>query len=461
MSEENTNNTEAAELPPFVLEQGKRFSQSIMWKLTRDFYEQRGISAWDSGIVPSYVTSNPFIAQSYAQVVWQYVRDCLSDRFSCRIDPSQPIYIVELAAGHGRFSYLFLKKFLAIKNSSSLKHLDIRFVMTDFTETNVKSWAKQKLFQDYVEQGVLNLGLFDLESDEHIRLYPSGDLLSQESIKNPIIVLANYIFDSLLQDFFRFEGGKINECLVTTRHSEPIGEELVNPEVMSNFHLDWEMRPISPDGYYGDAAIEQVLAGYQGRLSDTTLVFPVGAMRTIRRLSRISGNRLFILSSDKGYTHEDELFYIHGQYVQFHGALSTMSNYHAMGQLVRSLGGHYLATNQRQMSLKTVAYIIGGSAEQFADTMTAFRSSMDVFGPYDFYTLLNSVRTTAPNLPLDTPQEAVILASIVAATPAAATASGAALPARTRNAASTRSSRAWASAASSTSSRSRWSRAAS
>ena len=88
MSEENTNNTEAAELPPFVLEQGKRFSQSIMWKLTRDFYEQRGISAWDSGIVPSYVTSNPFIAQSYAQVVWQYVRDCLSDRFSCRIDPS-------------------------------------------------------------------------------------------------------------------------------------------------------------------------------------------------------------------------------------------------------------------------------------------------------------------------------------------------------------------------------------
>ena len=78
-----------------------------------------------------------------------------------------------------------------------------------------------------------------------------------------------------------------------------------------------------------------------------------------------------------------------------------MSNYHAMGQLVRSLGGHYLATNQRQMSLKTVAYVIGGSAEQFADTITCFRTHMDVFGPYDFYTLLNSVRTAAPNLPLE------------------------------------------------------------
>ena len=410
MSEETANTTEAAPPPPFVLEQGKRFSQSIMWKLTRDFYEQRGISAWDSGIVPSYVTSNPFIAQSYAQVVWQYLRDCLSDRGSCRIDPSQPIYIVELAAGHGRFSYLFLKKFLALENASSLRHLDVRFVMTDFTETNVKSWARQKLFQDYVDQGVLHLGLFDLECDDYIRLYPSGQLLSQESIKNPLIVLANYIFDSLLQDFFRFESGKISECLVTTRHTEPLSEQPVNPEVMSNFHLDWEMNPVSPEGYYGDALIEQVLAGYQGRLSDTTLVFPVGAMRTIRRLSRMSGNRLLIVSSDKGYTHEDELFYINGQYVQFHGALSTMSNYHAMGQLVQKLGGHYLATAQRQMSLKTVAYLVGGSSEQFADTMATFRTSMDVFGPYDFYTLLNSVRTAAPNLPLDGVMELMRLA---------------------------------------------------
>ncbi|HMU40359.1 MAG TPA: hypothetical protein PKE31_15225 [Pseudomonadota bacterium] len=401
MSEDTATPTEPTTPPPFVLEEGKRFSQSIMWKLTRDFYEQRGISAWDSGIVPSYVTSNPFIAQTYAQVAWQYLRDCLSDHGHCKIDPTQPIYIIELAAGHGRFSYLFLKKFLALKNGSSLKHLDIRFVMTDFTETNVKSWAKQKLFSDFMDEGVLQLALFDLETDDYLRLYPSGKVLSQDSIKNPMIVFANYIFDSLLQDFFRFEGGKIQECLLTTRHTEPLGEEPINPEAMSNFHMDWELNPIAPNGYYGDSLIEQVLSGYEGRLSDTTLVFPVGAMRTIRRLSHMSGLRLLILSSDKGYTHEDELFYIGGQYVQFHGALSTMTNYHAMGQLVQKLGGHYLATNQRQMSLKTVAYLVGGTAEIFADTITAFRNTMDVFGPYDFYTLLNSVRNASSNLSID------------------------------------------------------------
>lgn len=401
MSDETANTTEAAAPPPFVLEQGKRFSESMMWKLTRDFYAQRGISAWDSGIVPSYVTSNPFIAQTYAQVAWQYLRDCLCDRGHCRIDPSQPIYIVELAAGHGRFSYLFLKKFLALKNASSLKHLDIRFIMTDFTETNVKSWARQKLFTDYMEQGVLHLALFDLECDEHLQLYPSGQVLSQESIKNPMIVVANYIFDSLLQDFFRFEGGKIQECLLTTRHTEPLSETPIDPEVMSNFHLDWEMNPVTPEGYYDDAQTEQVLSGYKGCLSDTTLVFPIGAMRTIRRLSHMSGQRLLILSSDKGYTHEDELFYIAGQYVQFHGALSTMTNYHALGQFVQHLGGHYLATTQRQMSLKTVAYLVGGTAEQFSDTIAFFKTNMDVFGPYDFYTLLNGVRNAAPNLSID------------------------------------------------------------
>ena len=33
----------------------------------------------------------------------------------------------------------------------------------------------------------------------------------------------------------------------------------------------------------------------------------------------------------KGYTHEDELFYLTGQAIQFHGSFSTMVNYHAMG----------------------------------------------------------------------------------------------------------------------------------
>ena len=37
-------------------------------------------------------------------------RDCLGvARKKMSVDPSQPLYIIELGAGHGKFSFLFLK----------------------------------------------------------------------------------------------------------------------------------------------------------------------------------------------------------------------------------------------------------------------------------------------------------------------------------------------------------------
>ena len=77
-----------AEPTGFVIEQGKRFSQSVLWQLTRDYYHQRGLSAWESGTVPSYVTSNPYIAQVYANLVFTYLKNCLA-----------PVLLRETAAG--------------------------------------------------------------------------------------------------------------------------------------------------------------------------------------------------------------------------------------------------------------------------------------------------------------------------------------------------------------------------
>jgi tetratricopeptide (TPR) repeat protein len=63
-----------------------------------------------------------------------------------------------------------------------------------------------------------------------------------------------------------------------------------------------------------------------------------------------------------------------------------------MGQFIRGRGGVYVATTQRQLNLKTVALLLGGDAERFADTLLDFRERADVFGPYDYYTLINHLR---------------------------------------------------------------------
>jgi len=61
-----------------VLEEGKPFSQSFIWKLQRAFFEQQGNQAWSEGIIPHYITSNPYMANAYAALVHGWLRDWLS-----------------------------------------------------------------------------------------------------------------------------------------------------------------------------------------------------------------------------------------------------------------------------------------------------------------------------------------------------------------------------------------------
>src|SRR5436309_14545098 len=101
MIEPKTNMDESE---PFVLEEPRPLSQSLLWKIQRNFFKQQGAAAWGEHIVPFYITTNPFIANAYAQVVLGFLRDChaatsvgTTDSFGT-LDPGQPIYIVELGS---------------------------------------------------------------------------------------------------------------------------------------------------------------------------------------------------------------------------------------------------------------------------------------------------------------------------------------------------------------------------
>ena len=76
-----------------ILESNKTLSQSLIWQLQRNFFEQEGMGAWNTGKVPHYVTSNPFIANAYGEVIKGFLRDCLRD-LQNPFNLKQPIYIV-------------------------------------------------------------------------------------------------------------------------------------------------------------------------------------------------------------------------------------------------------------------------------------------------------------------------------------------------------------------------------
>src|SRR3954452_1618621 len=98
--------TEALETE--VLETAVPLSRSVIWRLQRDYYAQRGLAAWTEDMVPSYITNNPLIAEIHAGIVAAYMEDCLRQGPA----PSQenPLRILELGAGTGKFCYLFLRK---------------------------------------------------------------------------------------------------------------------------------------------------------------------------------------------------------------------------------------------------------------------------------------------------------------------------------------------------------------
>jgi len=379
-----------------LLERDKRFSDSVLWSLQRNYYTQKGPTAWHSGEVPSYATCNTFIAQSYAHVALAYLRDA---KAAGQIDPKHPIYFVELAAGVGRFAYQFLNKFHQLLRESSIRDLKVVYVMTDFTSTNLKVWSEHPHLMPYVAEGLLDFAKFDVDSDREIKLF-KGELLSPATVKNPMVVLANYAFDTFRHDIFRFADGGINEVTVSTRSPDE-SPDLNRIDIISKLKVQYGERPVTTD-YYPDPALNRVLAFYQQNLAEVSITIPYGGMLGLKSLMDISGKRLLLISSDKGYTSQDELYHPAQLAMQFHtGCFSMMVNYHAIGQYFIEQGGHYQATSRRSLNLRTAACILGGTDTEFADTLSMVRERILNFGPGEFFDLIQQHRQNRQPIPIE------------------------------------------------------------
>ena len=178
------------------------------------------------------------------------------------MDNNTTIYIMELAAGVGRFTYAFLKRFLHIIENSSLKGLKFKYIVTDFAERNIEYWQKHSFLKNYFEAGILDCATFDISKDEEIKLRYSGEVLSNGKLKNPLILFANYTFDSLPQDTFYVSGGEIFEGLITITSPE----EKIDPDdksILAGLDYYYTDKKIDYNDYYEDKNLNDVLEHYK------------------------------------------------------------------------------------------------------------------------------------------------------------------------------------------------------
>jgi len=357
-----------------VLEEGRRLSASMLWQLQRDTYNQQGIQAWSTGNVPQSITTSPFTARAYARVVLGYLRD-----LDAEVDTSQPVYILELGAGSGRFGCRFVKFLSRLLQRCSLQHRSFTYIMTDVSASIIDFWQAHPSLRPLAESGVLDFAVFDAAHPAEIRLINSGVVLRPGELGNPMLVLANYLFDSIPQDCFSVADGLLYENLVTIR--SPTAD---TGTPLRDLQVSLESHPTRTD-YYADPTFDHVLDGYRQRLTNVIVLFPIDAMRCVKFFHELAPRGVLFLIGDIGTAREADLS------EQAAGGMSADSNFwlsvnfHALGEYIRGLGGKVLHPPTRHVALNVSTFVLGRSATDFAETTLAYDEAIGQTGPDEFF----------------------------------------------------------------------------
>jgi len=381
------SNSKTLENSGVMLEAKKPLSQSMLWKLQTDFFANQGPEAWIKGIVPQYITTNPYIANLYAKTVFGYFRDYASRE---DFDRNTTIYIMELASGVGRFTYTFLKRFLHIIENSSLKGLKFKYIVTDLAERNIEYWQSHSFLKPYFESGILDCATFDMANDEEIKLRNSGEVLNKGNLKNPLILFANYTFDSLPQDTFYVNNGELYEGLITVNS---LGERIdpSDKSILAGLDYYYTDNEIQGKDYYEDSNFNDILLYYKNQLEDTAFSLPIIALRCIARLKKLFNDDIIMISADKGYKNEEDMYKNYHPYLSKHGCISMTVNFHALELYFKGLGGKAIHSIYDHENVNMSLFLLNESSHDFIETTMAYNEIIESIGPDDFYIIKKGV----------------------------------------------------------------------
>ena len=351
----------------------QRFSDSVIWQQQREYFHKAGSRAWEDTVIPSYITSNAWIARAYAQVVLGYLRDALSQQ-------SGLVHIIDVGAGSGQFAFHFLKQLQQFYADSVINgKISYRYVVTDFTPSNIDFCSQHPAMQDFIDRGLLDFALLDVTRDEPIKLLKSGESLQPGKVPGPVVLIANYLFDSIPQDLFCLQNGQLQACLPKVSAAD-----------MSEVdgQVEYDYRPIALD-YYSEPHFNALLKYYANLkdLGTTHIPFPVAGLRFLDRIKAMADKGLLLLTADKGFSQKRQLRGREAPRFAKHGAdcFSLSVNYHLIDRFIKNHGGYSWLPNWQHRSLCVAGFLLNMSSA--IETNQACESMFGYFGPDDFFTL--------------------------------------------------------------------------
>ncbi|MFT7521470.1 MAG: hypothetical protein ACI9MC_003621, partial [Kiritimatiellia bacterium] len=307
-------------MSPVWLEDPCPLPESVLWTRHVAFYNERGVDVWSNDLVPTQVTTNTYIGQAYAGMILDHIQ-------SMEYDPREPVYVVEIGAGSGRLAFHVVN---ALQRMAGADAPRIVYVMTDLVPKSVEAWRRHPQLRDLAELGLLDMGVFDCESPGAIELqYGEGRLLDNAE-HNPIVLVANYVLDSLRHDLIQAQDGRV--CRVHVRAG-------VSKKQQPRLHL---VPQRDEQLVYGDADVDALIDTYARELERSRVLVPVVAIQMLRWwMDRAKGGFLLLLAdkmqrslADLDHTRHPDLV-SHGT----DGCISVVVNAQAIAHVFESEGG--------------------------------------------------------------------------------------------------------------------------
>ena len=368
----------------YEIESIKPFSQSLIWKLNRDYYQDKGVTAWSEDAVPHQMTSNSKVGKIYAELILAFLKD-----LSAKGKTTETVYILELGAGHGRLAFHILKHLQKLEPVLGIELPPYCYIVSDIVEKNLDFYRDHPQFQEYFKKGNLDLAYYDASNSQEIFLRYSKITIKAQSLDQPIVVIANYFFDSIPNDLFIVKDGLISSCSVSLQSKEnpnDLSAEMLIKSMELTYHNNLLEKP-----FYAEPILNEILEDYKELISDTHLFFPERGMHCIKNIKSFSTEGMMLLSMDKGFHEIHDLEKKGEPDLVTHGSFSLWVNYHALIAFCEKTGGQVLFPTASTFHLDFGCLLFLADSSTYFKTQTTYEHYVNDFGPDDF----NSIKKLA------------------------------------------------------------------
>jgi len=276
-----------------------------LWKAQKQSYRDEAV--WEK--VPHKASCNNWLAKIYARLIVAFHQD--SD---------VRLVVVEVGAGHGRFGFLVVTELLDMGFHNFI------YVLTDFCNDVINKWVENAQLMKLVREGWMDFAVFDADTSTDLFLQCRNMKIHVDHL----VVIMNYVIDSLCQDVFEFEEENVYEV------SAQFGKDT---SWNDTDEWEWKRRPIKDissyyRGYAHSAALQSLLHTYKDVAANHSVILPVGAIIALCNLLEIAQGNCMTLAGDKGDM-EVCAFPTCGvvPHVSSHHSVSFTANFHSL-QLV-------------------------------------------------------------------------------------------------------------------------------